>query len=289
MNFLTDQFRIVSSLLGNKAPLIRQIRHWYSPTLHRNVDLDIFLPPNYTNKPDRHYPLLLLNDGQDLTRAKFAYTLRTLYETKQLPYVIVVGIYCGPNRMREYGTARQADYKGRGDLAGAYSHFIRNELLPFVRQRFRVSHTPADTVFAGFSLGGLSALDIVWANPSIFGSAGIFSGSLWWRWAPVRDGDPDADRIMHHIISTSVDQRPNDQRFWFQVGALDEAEDRNNNGVIDAIDDTIDCIRELKRRGYHNEQIRYYEMSDGHHDPETWGRAMPDFLRWTFSMPGTAM
>ncbi|HNE27895.1 MAG TPA: esterase family protein, partial [Saprospiraceae bacterium] len=58
-------------------------------------------------------------------------------------------------------------------------------------------------------------------------------------------------------------------------------EDRNNNGVIDAIDDTLLLIEILRQRGYDDDRVRYYEMEGGEHNPETWGRAMPDFFRWT--------
>ena len=57
--------------------------------------------------------------------------------------------------------------------------------------------------------------------------------------------------------------------------------DRNNNGIIDSIDDTIDLIKELKAKGYNNvEDIKYLEMPDGKHDIATWSRAMPIYLKW---------
>ena len=62
---------------------------------------------------------------------------------------------------------------------------------------------------------------------------------------------------------------------------MDEVKDRNNNGIIDSIDDTKDMIAELVAKGYREEKdIEYLEMADGRHDVPTWGRAMPDFLEW---------
>ena len=61
---------------------------------------------------------------------------------------------------------------------------------------------------------------------------------------------------------------------------MDEKADRNNNGVIDAIDDTLDLIKELKKKGYPESSIRYLELKDGRHDVPTWARAFPDFLQW---------
>lgn len=87
---------------------------------------------------------------------------------------------------------------------------------------------------------------------------------------------------MHDIICEILGVSDIEQYFWFQCGTLDEDEDRNNNGVIDAIDDTMDMIKALQSKGFSDEYIRYIEIEDGEHDPRTWGKAMPDFLIWTF-------
>jgi enterochelin esterase family protein len=70
-------------------------------------------------------------------------------------------------------------------------------------------------------------------------------------------------------------------RFYFTTGSLDEVADRNQNGVIDSIDDTMALIEELKLKGYEEgEEIRYINYEDGRHDIPTWGRSMPQFLLW---------
>lgn len=281
MNFWQKPVETLQELLQRKAPHLRQIRHFHSPTLDREVDFDVYLPPDYHLAAGRHYPLLVFNDGQDLPRMDFSRILERLYQQKMLPHLIVAGIYASGERMREYGTARQADYKGRGDRAGLYRDFLLGEMMPYLHRRFRLSGLSEETAFAGFSLGGLSAMDIAWAHPQIFGITGVFSGSFWWRWSPVDPANPDADRIMHDIVrhAGSIDDR---QRFWFQCGTLDETDDRNNNGIIDSIDDTLALIHALKDRGIRSEHIRYEEIEGGEHEPLTWGRAMPDFLRWAF-------
>jgi enterochelin esterase-like enzyme len=286
MNFWQKPIETLFRLLQRKAPQLRQVRHLPSAALGRELDLDIYLPPDYAEKPGHHYPLVLFNDGQDLPHMHFSDILEQLFYAQKIPYCIVVGVYASGERIREYGTVRQADYKGRGDKAPRYRDFVLGELLPYLEQRFRVSKAPEDRVFAGFSLGGLAAMDIAWAHPELFGTVGVFSGALWWRWSDVQmhPHNPDADRIMHDIVRQRVGP-PNGQRFWFQCGTLDEEDDRNNNGVIDSIDDTLDLIRELKMKGYHEAQIRYFEVEGGRHEPHTWGEAMPDFLRWALVRP----
>ena len=57
--------------------------------------------------------------------------------------------------------------------------------------------------------------------------------------------------------------------------------DRNNNGVIDSIDDTVSLIDELAAKGYNRStDIHYLELADGKHDIATWARAFPEFLKW---------
>lgn len=278
-NFWQKPIETLQELLLRKTPHLRQIRHHFSPALGREMSLDVFLPPDYHLTPGRRYPLVLFNDGQDLPVMHFSKILETLYFNRSIPYCIVVGVYANEDRIREYGTARQADYKGRGDRAPQFRDFIVHELIPYLERRFRLSGDRHAHIYAGFSLGGLSAFDIAWAYPQHFGVVGVFSGALWWRWEPVEAHHPDASRILHDIIRHAPGHHPG-QRYWLQAGTLDEEEDRNHNGIIDAIDDTLDLIRELKRKGVPDTDIHYLEVEGGRHDTQTWGQVMPDFLRW---------
>lgn len=253
----------------------------YSEYLEREVVVDVYLPAKQQHE---HLSVLLLNDGQDLPKMPFDELLDQLITDKLIDPVICIGIHCGPERKMEYGTAYAADYKGRGAKAGLYTKFIFDELLPFIRKTYQ---TPSfkDKSFAGFSLGALSAMDIVWNNPSEFNRVGIFSGSLWWRRKGYDDGYNDEnDRLMHLQIRKGGFYPW--LRTFIQCGLLDEAEDRNNNGVIDSIDDALDLIIELKAKGYTDEHIHYLELEDGKHDVPTWAKALPSFLKWGWGRRG---
>ena len=140
---------------------------------------------------------------------------------------------------------------------------------------------------AGFSLGGLSAVNMVWHHPEAFARAGAFSGSFWWRQRAVGAGYTPADRIMHGLVRAR--RAHPSHRFWLQSGTLDERNDRNENGVIDSIEDCLDLVEELIRSGLDPRRaLRYVQVEGGHHHPDTWGRVMPDFLRWAFGQEGNA-
>ncbi|HYC28074.1 MAG TPA: alpha/beta hydrolase-fold protein [Chitinophagaceae bacterium] len=250
-----------------------------SAHLQRSVTVDFYLPVNVANPEEMS--LLLINDGQDMPKFGLDTLLNSLYEESAIKPVLCAAIHAGEERKMEYGTAIGPDYKGRGARAELYTKFIFDELLPHIRSTYKVGSFQ-QKVFAGFSLGALSALDIVWNHPQEFSAVGVFSGSLWWRTRDQDDEDynEDTDRIMHQQVRNG-EYYPW-LKFFFQCGALDEEKDRNKNGIIDSIDDTLDLIKELKAKGYPDENINYLLLEDGKHDVETWGKAMPFFLKWIF-------
>ncbi len=248
-----------------------------STYLKRDVIIDFYLPLNVTAPTD--ISLLLINDGQDLVTMNFDKILENLYQQNAIAPLLCVGIHCGADRKNEYATAKIIDYKGRGTKAALYTQFVLEELLPFIRKTYIV-FTFKEKSYAGFSLGGLSALDIVWNNQNEFTKVGVFSGALWWRDKDQNaiDFDESKDRIMHRKVREG-NYAPWLQ-FFFEVGTQDETADRNNNGIIDAIDDTVSLINELKQKGYSDKSINYTELKDGQHNVPTWARAFPGFLIW---------
>ncbi|CAN5244203.1 hypothetical protein BH11BAC6_BH11BAC6_00900 [soil metagenome] len=247
-----------------------------SAFLERDVTIDAYLPLNVAF-PEQ-MALLLINDGQDLPKMPFDTMLDELITGGIIKPVLCIGIYCGPERRMEYATAAELDYKGRGAKATAYTQFIFEELLPFIRTTYNVASF-SEKSFAGFSLGALSAMDIVWNHPQEFTKLGAFSGSFWWRNKSYKDGYTDeANRIMHNQVKNGT-YHPW-LKFFFECGAKDEGLDRNNNGIIDAIDDTTDLIKALKKLAYTDDDICYLELPDGRHDVPTWASAFPAFLKW---------
>ncbi len=244
--------------------------------LKRKVKVDFYRPPNEHGNCD----LLIINDGQDLITMDFKSILQKLYDTNEITPLLCIGIHCGADRKNEYGTANVLNDRGQGAKASLYSRFIMEELLPFTRKKFKITSFNEKSL-CGFSLGGLSALDIVWNHAQEFSKVGAFSGSFWWR--SVSQDDPEFDEAKHRIMQNEIKNGKYYSwlKFFFETGTLDETADRNNNGIIDSIDDTMALIEELVKKGYEpGKDIRYLELKDGKHDVETWGRAFPEFLKW---------
>ncbi len=249
----------------------------HSIPLNREVKFDCYLPVNIVDPADM--TLLLINDGQNMEELGLAPMLDNMMVKQEIQPLLCVAIYAGTDRINEYGTALQPDYMGRGAKAPEYTAFIFEELIPYIHKTYLIPSFK-EKAFAGFSMGGLSALDIVWNHRDEFAIAGVFSGSLWWRTKSLTHGyNEDTDRIMHAQIRNG-EYIPG-TKFYFETGTQDETMDRNKNGIIDSIDDTMAVVDELVKKGYDRDRdIVYVELTDGQHNIPTWARAMPGFLQW---------
>ncbi|MGC4231581.1 MAG: alpha/beta hydrolase-fold protein [Niabella sp.] len=263
--------------IAGKQQLASDILHVRSQYLKREVELRLYVPQKISDPGAMS--LLLINDGQDMPVMQLEQILSNLYAQDAINPVLCAAVTAGTERVQEYGVAKKKDYLGRGAKAGEYTRFIISELLPFIKKKYNVP-VFKETAFAGFSLGGLSALDIVWNHPGIFSKVGVFSGSLWWR--SIDQCDDKYDDNKHRIMQQQIrkGKYAPGLKFFFECGRRDESGDRNNNGIIDSIDDTLDHIKELCNKGYSSEDIFYLELEDGKHDVPTWGQAMPVFLKW---------
>ena len=268
--------QVLGSVLSRRRKIIKRSFLMPAESLGRDMMIDVYRP---AVPPWRLLSLVIFNDGQDLKRMNFENRIRAGYENDQLSNTLIVGVHAGEERMREYGTAGQPDYENRGDKAKEYESFIIKELIPWLEGYYNIYHNPGKRAIAGFSMGGLSAFDMAWRNPSEFGAAGVFSGSLWWRRKAMNPGAPDADLIVHDYVRKAKTAPP--VKFWFMAGTDDEDSDRNNNGIIDSIDDTLQLMSALSDKGMtEGTDFTYTEVKGGKHEPETWGEVVVDFLRW---------
>lgn len=183
-------------------PLIHQHPFESKHVPPRNVD--IWLPPDYAQASDEHYPVVYMHDGQNLFDPANSFAgvdwgidpaLLSLIAAGEIPAPIVVGIWNTPNRLGEYmpeqpledpQTRTEVDaYMERYrqdfeyELAGdAYLAFIVDELKPWVDGTFRTRSGQSDTSIIGSSMGALFSLYAVCQYPEVFHGAGCLS-SAW--------------------------------------------------------------------------------------------------------------
>lgn len=271
---LTETLAAVAS----DAPAREEVLAVQTPEELAAGEVRVFLPPGGVRTDT---PLLVALDGQNMVAWKLAETIQRLAAAGEIAPPLVVAISATADRIEEYGLARTLDYAGRGKKAAAFQRRVLEHVIPDVRQRYGLKADPARTAIMGASLGGLSAFDLAWAHADVFGTVGVFSGSLWWRG---EDGDWHAaqrSRLAHKIVRDTAAKPA--LRLWFEAGTADETDDRDGNGVIDAIQDTTELIDELAAKGFRRDvDVTYHEIVGGKHHESTWAEALPVFLKWAF-------
>lgn len=133
----------------------------------------VYHPPGYDENTLRRYPVLYMNDGQNLFFPEEAHqgaewkvdeTMDRLDEMNASRKVIVVGV-APADRMRDY---TKPGYE-------AYGRFMVDRLKPLIDQHLRTLPGAADTVVMGSSLGGVAALFLAWNHPDVFGNAAMMA------------------------------------------------------------------------------------------------------------------
>jgi enterochelin esterase family protein len=245
----------------------------------------VYLPPHYDVRRRHPYPLLVALDGQTMPQWRLEETLTELVKAGQIEPAVVAAVPAAADRIEEYGTADVPDFAGRGHQAKAFQDLLAGMVLPSVRECYHVADEPSRTGIFGASMGGLCAFDSAWRRPQVFGFAGVFSGSLWWRSDDSSAVAQQASRIAHRNVRAAA--RKPTLRLWFQAGTRDETADRDGNGVIDAIQDTLELMDELATKGFQRgADMAYHQIEDGEHHEGSWAGALPEFLRWALPPRG---
>lgn len=237
-----------------------------APGLDR--ELAIYLPPTY-GVPDRRYPVLYMQDGQNLfdPAESFAGSWRVDLAMNRAARRgfegIVVGIpNAGEGRLAEYGPFDDPE-AGPGRGAGYVSH-VAEAIKPLVDARFRTLPQREATGVVGSSMGGLISLFAFFARPDVFGIMGALSPSLWL-----------AGRAIFGLLET-VPFVPG--RLYVDVGRQEGAE---------TLEDARRLRDLLRAKGYtEGAQLRYVEDRSGRHEEAAWSRRLRAALPFLLSPSG---
>jgi predicted alpha/beta superfamily hydrolase len=164
--------------------------HELRSRIFRNTRLvRVWLPPGYDKGGGARYPVLYLNDGQNLFEPATAFagvhwqvgeTAGRLIGEKKIRPLIIVGIdNTGKNRAREYLPYKSRDPKVPIVKGTLYPKFLKREVMPLIEGQYAVLTGPKNTGLGGSSLGGLITLYTQLAAPGIFGQLLIESPSLF--------------------------------------------------------------------------------------------------------------
>ena len=151
----------------------------------------VYLPRGFTNHAAKRYPVLYMNDGQNLFLGAGNYggwnaDTNATYLTRfgKMRELIIVGIDNTSDRECEYDVCPLVTCTSPTSLALKYADFVANQLKPYIDTEYaatagRTLTDPDNTGIAGSSRGGLCALFIGWEHSDIFHKIGGLSPSFW--------------------------------------------------------------------------------------------------------------
>lgn len=153
-----------------------------SQVLGETRRLNVYLPPAYADSAALRLPVLYMPDGG--LREDFLHVaglVQVLVGNGTMRPFILVGIENTERRRDLTGPTANADDRKIAPRVGgsaAFRRFIRTELMPDVRRRYR---TTAETAVVGESLAGLFVVETLLLEPDLFDAYLAFDPSLWWN------------------------------------------------------------------------------------------------------------
>jgi len=200
---------------------------FFSTNLNNSRTIKLYLPPFYFQS-DEKYALILFHDGLDyLTLANAQNILDYLIWQQRIVPVIALFIPA-VNRVDEYA----------GNLKTAYSHFVVDEILPWVDHQFRTQNNPESRITFGLSAGGNISLWLGLHSSEIFGKVAVQSSYVE---ANIARGFKETSNIYTH--------------FYLDMGSYDIPV------LLPLMDNFIQILRER------NFRYQYRSYPEGH----SWG------------------
>jgi enterochelin esterase-like enzyme len=235
-----EHARLASAILGNER------------------DVTVYTPPGY-DPAGAPYPLVILFDrGAYLAEVPTPTILDNLLAAARLPAPVAVLV----------GNPDQATRNRELPCHAPFVRFLTEELLPWVRGRYRVTDDPARTVVGGSSFGGLAVAFAALERPDVFGNVLSQSGSYFWK--------PEADAEWEWLPRRYAERERLPVRFYLDVGLLEDdyagpARPPGHPGQLGA---NRHLRTLLRAKGY---PVHYAEFCGGH-DYLCWRGTLADGL-----------
>lgn len=235
------------------------------PQLIKTRRIAALLPYNY-HETDKHYPVLYLQDGQNLFDDHAPYgswevdKKLSLMQRRGFGDIIVISIdHAQEERIEEYnpgGHPRLGKGQGR-----EYVRFLAETLKPFVDKNFRTLPDRLNTGIGGSSMGGLISIWAGFMYPELYSKLMIFSPSLWVN-----------PNIHFHAIRFTMTMN---SRVYVYAGG---AESKNMLPNVQRFKNAL-LKQELTEPDL---EIELSVDPNGKHTESRWGQEFPRAVEWLF-------
>lgn len=229
--------------LEDRGCMVCDVEQLATPDASVHYAYRVFTPPGYGENTLKRYPVLYLQDGQNVFFPSESFsgadwripeTLSLLNDMNVIDKVIAVGIY--PQNREEDYTLPGYDTYGR-----AVAQTVKGR----IDRDFRTLDRAQDTAVMGSSLGGVVSLYLAWQWPGVFGMAACLSSTFGWR---------------DDLLSRIATEPTRDIRIY-----LDSGWPQDNYEV------TRDMQALLLSRGYsYGGNLQYFAFPGAHHNERAW-------------------
>src|ERR1700723_191961 len=262
---------------GEPPPGDLRIHEFRSRVFRNTRFLRVWLPPGYDDAENsgRHYPVLYLNDGQNLFEAANAFagvewqvdeTADRLIREGAVPPMIVVGMdNTGKDRIREYMPHRSMNPVMLRVQGRHYPDFLMKEVMPFVERNYRVATGAENTGLGGSSLGALIALYTAIARPGGIGRLLLESPSLW--------------ASNRQAIKESRAARIWPEKIFLAAGTAEAGNAERSRTVVD---DVRELAAIMRRAVLSENRLRMVIKDNAGHTESAWAERFPEALQFLF-------
>ncbi len=283
---LMDEIQQTEGVRHPSAPSVIRVQaatgdlrlHEFRSRIFRNRRfLRVWLPPGYDDpaNANRRYPVLYLNDGQNLFEAALSFTgvewqvdetSDRLIREGVIPPMIIVGIdNSGADRLREYMPYRSVQPMRLRVQGSRYPDFLINEVMRFIGRSYRVATGAENTGLGGSSLGALIALYTAAVRPNIIGRLLLESPSLW--------------ASNRQIIRQSRKVKSWPERVFLATGTAEAGRPDRDQSMVD---DVRELAAILRRAGVDETRLRFVIDDGAAHHEAAWAKRFPDALAFLF-------
>ena len=223
-------------------------------------DIIVWLPPDYGKNTNLHYPVLYMQDGQNIvdpgTSAfdvdwQIDETCDSLIKNKVIDPLIIVGIYNTKERMSEYTP---------GVAGTSYMDFVVKTVKPFVDNNYLTLPGRVNTFVGGSSAGGTISFMLAWNYPEVFSKAICMSPAF-------KIQNIDAVKDVSEYTGLKKDLI-----FYFDMGG---------KGLEERLQPGLDeMIKELENKGFvKNKDLYMVSAPNAEHNESAWAKRMPEALK----------
>ena len=150
----------------------------FSKVLGEDRVVSVKVPKSYDKNKNEYYPVLYRLDGAGNIPLESA-ILEELHLKGAAPEVIIVAIE-NTDRLRDLAPYVNQDPRGpvgAGGGADKFLSFLSTELMPHIKEQYRVTDFK---VISGASIAGLFALHTLRVQPDLFDAYIAYSPAVWW-------------------------------------------------------------------------------------------------------------